>query len=83
MDRVIVCVIWKNICCTFGNCSFCGQPTFSDTRLKLFGLFGIEYSQYPNPLFALRLEDLWYKIAIPRPDFLSSLDVLLRLSFVT
>ena len=56
---------------------------FSDTRLKLFGLFGIEYSQYPNPLFALMLEDLWYKIAIPMPDFLSSLDVLLRIGFVT
>ena len=54
---------------------------FSGTRLKLFGLFGMEYSQYPKPLFAL--EDLWYKIAIPRPDFLSSLDVLLRFGFVT
>ena len=56
---------------------------FSGTRLKLFGLFGMEYSQYPKPLFALMLEDLWYKIAIPRPDFLSSLDVLLRIDFVT
>ena len=52
---------------------------FSGTRLKLFGLFGIEYSQYPNPLMP---EDLWYKIAIPRTDFLSSLDVFRRIGLV-